>query len=214
MSKNVGGASPTRMELLRLRKRTKLATRGHGLLKEKRDAIVMQFFAKMDDTRELRKDVNELLLRAYQDLTLAQATSGSTGVFSASLAVKSIEEFNISHRNIMGVKIPDVEEIEFRRKVIERGYGLVETDSRIDTASRDFEDVLTSLIKLAELEHSLRMLAMEIKKTKRRVNALEYITLPRLDKETKHIVMRLDEMERENFFRLKIIKRRLQNAAS
>ena len=213
MGKSSGTVSPTRMELLRLRKKTKLAKRGHGLLKEKRDAIVMQFFDKMSETRELRKNIDGLLEKAYQDLTLSQAMAGSGGIFSASLAVGEIEEVEISHRNVMGVRIPTIGEVDFRRKLIERGYGLLETDSRIDTTAKDFEEAMSSLVKLAELESSLKMLAMEIKKTKRRVNALEYITIPKLDSSTRHIRMRLDEMERENFFRLKIIKRRLENAA-
>ena len=214
MGKAGGDVSPTRMALLQLRKKTKLAQRGHSLLKEKRDAIVMQFFEKIDETKELRKNVNELLELAYQDLTLAQASTGSGEVFSASLAVGGIEELDISHRNIMGVRIPTIAEIEFRRSLIERGYGLVDTNSRIDTSAKDFEEVLSNLIRLAELEHSLRLLAMEIRKTKRRVNALEYITIPKLERSTRRICMRLDEMERENFFRLKIIKRRLENAGS
>jgi len=130
-------------------------------------------------------------------------------VSSASLAVKGAADLDISHRNIMGVRIPTIGEVEFKRNVIERGYGLLGTDSRIDTAANDFEEVLTKLIRLAELEHSLRLLGMEIRKTKRRVNALEYLTIPRMVKGAKQIQMRLDEMERENFFRLKIIKRRL-----
>ena len=214
MGKASSEVSPTRMALLQLRKKTKLAKRGHSLLKEKRDAIVMQFFEKMDVTREAREKVNDLLTHAYQDLTLAQASAGSSEVFSASLAVSEIPELDMSHRNIMGVKIPTIGEIGFSRKVTDRGYGLLDTNSRIDIAAKDFEEVLSNLVKLAEYEHSLRLLATEIKKTKRRVNALEYLTIPKLERSTKHIRMRLDEMERENFFRLKIIKRRLDNAAS
>jgi len=214
MGKASGDVSPTRMALLQTKKKAKLAKRGHSLLKEKRDAIVMEFFEKMKDAEELRKNVNELLVGAYKNLTLTQAFDGSGKVFSTSLAVKENSDLELSHKNIMGVRIPTIEEMEFQRKVTERGYGLVETSSRIDRTAKDFEEVLSSLIKLAELEGSLRMLGMEIRKTKRRVNALEYITIPKLESTSRRIVMRLDEMERENFFRLKVIKRRLENAAA
>jgi len=214
MSKSVGGVTPTRMELLRVRKKIKLAKRGHSLLKEKRDAIVMQFFELVEQAQELRKEVNTLLVGAHENLALAQAVAGSQNVYSTSLAIQEREDLDISHKNIMGVQIPTVGEIEFQRKVTERGYGLVDTDARIDTAAKDFEMVTSKLIRLAELEGSLRRLGMEIRKTKRRVNALEYIMIPKLNTGKRYIQMRLDEMERENFFRLKVIKRRLNNAAA
>jgi V/A-type H+-transporting ATPase subunit D len=203
----IEGINPTRMELLKLKTKVKLAHKGHRLLKQKRDALIIEFFNILEQAKGIRKQTEEELAAAFRELLLAEASLGTLRVAEASLAVQpsgGIER--IESRNIMGIRVPTLELKEIRRTLLERGYGLTTTSSRLDEASRRFEAVLKTIGELAEIEKSIRLLAEEIEKTKRRVNALENVLIPRLDATVKYIKMRLDEMERENFFKLKRIK--------
>jgi V/A-type H+-transporting ATPase subunit D len=184
----------------------KLAKKGHRLLKEKRDALIMEFFAVLDEAKGVRKRAEEELAKAFKALILAQATLGIIRVTQASLAVKAAADIELESRSIMGVAVPVLKLGETRRTLLERGYGLVDTSSQLDEAAGKFERVLNVIAELAEIEKSILLLAEEIEKTKRRVNALENIVIPRVNATVKYIEMRLDEMERENFFKLKRIK--------
>jgi len=201
---------PTRMELLRLKKRMKLAEKGHKLLKEKRDALVSEFMIVIKKYKDAKTDVEKKLKGAYYNLSLSEVLIGTKELDQISrIAVRDIS-FDVKTKNIMGVYVPIMKTDNVVRKMSERGYGFLSTNGKIDDTATDFEETLISIVKLAEVEESVRGIASEVEKTKRRVNALEYIVVPRLQATIKHIEMRMEEIERESFLRLKKIKASLQ----
>ena len=207
MPEMIEGVSPTRMELLRLRRREQLAVKGHDLLREKRDALIAEFLDVVGEVRDARMVAEENLKEAFEYLIIAQAGLGVEEVRQLSLMTAREIPMDFSMRSIMGVNVPIIELPEvLSREVTERGYGLMDSSSAVDSCARRFEEALAKIIKLAELEEAVRNLAGEVEKTKRRVNALEYVMIPRLKTTRKYIQMRLEEMERENFTRLKKIK--------
>ena len=223
MPEIIEGVSPTRMELLKLGRREKLAEKGHDLLREKRDALISEFLDVISEVRDARREVEEELKEAFGFLVAAQARLGVEQVRQLSLMTGREIGLNFSSRSIMGVQVPILKsessgtaggaagsavggKLKLARRVTERGYGFVDSSAAVDRSASSFEVALEKLIKLAELEEAVRNLAGEVEKTKRRVNALEYILIPRLKATRKYIRMRLEEMERENFVRLKKIK--------
>jgi V/A-type H+-transporting ATPase subunit D len=206
MAEIIEGISPTRMELLKLGRRIKLAEKGHKLLKEKRDALVSEFLDVVQRVHESRESTNEKLAEAFRDLIMAQAVMGSDAVWQISRVTGQEIKIDVDTMNIMGVKVPMITTEDVKRSMIDRGYGFADTSSKMDDAARNFEEAIGEVIKLAEVQQSVESLASEVIKTKRRVNALEYIVIPRLKATAIHIRMRLAEMERENFTRLKKIK--------
>ncbi len=206
MGERIEGISPTRMELLKLKRRSKLAIKGHSLLKEKRDALIMEFFAILEEAKGVRKQATEALSEAFRAIILARATLGTITVTQASMAVNDVSPLEATTKSIMGVKVPTLTLGETKRNPVERGYGLIDTSSQLDKAAERFEEALAVVVQLAEVEKTIMRLAEEIEKTKRRVNALENFVIPRLTGTVNFIEMRLDEMERENFFKLKRIK--------
>lgn len=207
----IEGINPTRMELLKLKDREKLAVKGYSLLKEKRNALIMEFFNILERVKGSRENVEEKLKEAFEDLTASQVIMGDLAVKKAALSVKESVEVDIDSRSIMGVVVPVVESSTSpERTVVERGYGFVDTSVKLDEAAKKFEESIALIIELGEIEKTIILLASEIESTKRRVNALEHIIIPRLENTVKYIEMRLEEMERENFVRLKMIKKSME----
>jgi V/A-type H+/Na+-transporting ATPase subunit D len=207
----IEGINPTRMELLKLKDREKLAVKGYSLLKEKRNALIMEFFNILERVKGSRENVEEKLKEAFEDLTAAQVIMGDLSVNKAALSVKESIEVDIDSRSIMGVVVPVVDSTTSpERTVVERGYGFVDTSVKLDEAAKKFEESIALIIELGEIEKTIILLAGEIESTKRRVNALEHIIIPRLKNTVKYIEMRLEEMERENFVRLKMIKKSME----
>lgn len=215
MPEVIEGVSPTRMELLRLSRRVKLAEKGHDLLREKRDALITELLDAVSDVRDARKEAERELQEAFRYLIISQALLGVEQVRQLSLmTAREKISLDFSSRNVMGVSIPNIELMEeLSRKATERGYSLVNSSAAVDECANSFEKALDAIIKLAETEEGVRKLAEEVEKTKRRVNALEYILIPKLKATRQYIRMRLEEMERDNFIKLKKIKEILERKA-
>lgn len=201
----IEGVKPTRMELLAIRKKKKLAEKGHKLLGEKRDALVMQFFEIIRTRDSLRSDVNTRLGEAFNNLMDAEMILGRDTVSDVTYSIPEMENIPTDVVNIMGVQVPRIQ-IEILNVPKEPVYGYLNTSAKLDEAADRFSNVLMKILKLAEVEGSIERLANEIEKTKRRVNALEHIFIPRLKATQKYIEMQLQEREREDFFRRKRIK--------
>jgi len=206
----IEGINPTRMELLKLKDREKLAVKGHSLLKEKRNALIMEFFNILERVKGSREGVEKTLLEAYKDLTAAQIVMGDLAVKKSAMSVKESIEVDIDSRSVMGVVVPLIDSQTTQRSMVERGYGFLDTSVKLDEAAKKFEKSVKLIIELGEIEKTIMLLAGEIESTKRRVNALEHIIIPKLDTTVKYIEMRLEEMERENFVRLKMIKKTME----
>ena len=202
----IDGINPTRMELLSLKNRTKLAVKGHGLLKEKRDALIKEFFDILDRVKGVREAAEKSLKEANEALLEAQIAMGDLAVRKASLSVNESIDVDIKSRSVMGVSVPVTNVKMEERSIIDRGYSFSDTTIQLDEAAKKFEESIKFLIELGEVEKTIFLLAEEIEATKRRVNALEHIMIPRFENTEKYIDMRLQEMERENFVRLKMIR--------
>lgn len=204
---------PTRMELIKAKARIKLAKNGHKLLKQKRDALILEFFKILKKAQDLRTELNESMTKAYSSMAIAQAYHGIADIEGAALSVKKISGVNIEVRNIMGVKIPRIEAVQSERGLLKRGYSVLGTSAKIDEAADNFEKATDLILKVAETENAIRKLIREIEKTKRRVNALEFVLIPRIEGQAKLISFRLEEMDRDSFVMLKTIKRKLKKGA-
>ena len=199
------GVSPTRMDLLDIRKKLVLAEKGHKLLEEKRDALVEKFFGMIHTRNELVKELDHDFKESFQSLIQAQMLLGEKKVEEISYVTPELGEIDIDTDNIMGVKIPKMNQENITAD-IQPSYSFIETCSKLDDAQQDFRHLLKKLIKLADLEGGIKSLAVEIEKTKRRVNVLENNLIPKLLATRKYIEMQLEEREREDFFRRKRIK--------
>ncbi len=207
----IEGINPTRMELLKLKEREKLAVKGHSLLKEKRNALIMEFFNILEKVKGSRENVADNLQEAYSDLTAAQVSMGDLAVRKTAMSVTESVDVDIDSRSIMGVVVPLIDSETKERTIVERGYGFMDTSVKVDEAAKKFEKSVKLIIELGETEKTIMLLASEIESTKRRVNALEHIIIPRLQNTVKYIEMRLEEMERESFVRLKMVKKSMES---
>ncbi len=203
----------TRLELIETRKSIRLAENGHKLLKQKRDVLVLEFFKILQKAKDLRQDLNKQLETSFKSLALAQAYDGLFEVEAIALGVKSAPGVEVKSKNVMGVNIPEIKGSSVSKTLEQRGYSIVGSTARIDEASASFENSLDIVLKLAESENALKRLIKEIEKTKRRVNALDYVLIPKLRETARYISMRLEEMEREQFISLKTIKAKLEQTA-
>ncbi len=197
---------PTRSELLELKKRIALSQSGHKLLKMKRDGLIMEFFEIMDKAKNARAELMKSYEDATQKIAIARAVEGNMAVTSAAFALKEQPEINLESKNVMGVVVPKIESSGIQKPLQERGYGVIGTTSRIDEAAEAYERLVEQIIISAEIESAMKKLLEDIEKTKRRVNALEFKVIPELKEAEQFIKLRLEEMERENTFRLKKIK--------
>ncbi len=199
--------NPNRMELLRLRDRLKTAVRGHKLLKDKLDALLGRFMDLLDEARELRKQVETEIKAAFGFLALARGEAGPLMLTEALSGSGREIDVEVGTVNLMSVVVP-----KFSLPVAPTPatYSLAVTPPVLDEAVKGFSGALEPLIRLAELEKTIQLLALEIKRTRRRVNALEHILIPGLNADIKVINMSLAELERANLIRVMKIKEMLE----
>lgn len=183
-----------------------MAERGHRLLKLKRDALIVEFFKVLERARKVRSNLVERYRGAEEAIALARAIEGVPAVRSAAYASLANPRLELRTRNVMGIVVPRIEADKVRKSLPERGYGIIGTTPRIDEATDAYEALVEDVIVAAEIETTMRRLIDEIEKVKRRVNALEYRVIPELKATESFIRQRLEEMERENIFRLKRFK--------
>ena len=198
----------TRMELLKLRKRVKLARRGHKLLKDKRDELMKQFLSLIHRNRELREEIEKEIAGAYLNFMAARALMSPEMLEEALMLPKTQLKVDISTSLIMSVQVPKIDMEQKGDGLI--SYGLYEVPSELDQSLESLSLLMPKLIQLAAMEKSLELLAMEIEKTRRRVNALEYVLIPELETTARFIEMKLDEMERSSLTTLMSIMGKLR----
>ena len=197
--------NPTRMELSRLRKRLKTSMRGHKLLKDKRDDLMKQFLELVRKNRELREEVESRIMGVYDGFAIAGAVMSPASLEEALMLPKESVALDVTSKNVMSVNVPVFQFDRFGSGDI-YCYGFVDTSGELDDSVAALQEVLPALLQLAQMEKSAQLLAEEIERTRRRVNALEYVQIPSLQETIKYITMKLDENERSNTARLMKIK--------
>lgn len=199
--------SCTRMELLALKGQIALANQGRDLLEQKRTALLKEFLRVSETVLEHSDQLQQAAAAAGQALARAEAVAGPEAFHSAALAARSELPLEMTTASAMGVKVPHIEQKRVSRSVLERGYSIVGTSLTIDETAAAFETEVGAILQLAESELCFNRLAAEIQRTSRRLNALEHLLIPRLEGERDFIQMALDERERADHFRLKLMKR-------
>ncbi len=199
--------NPTRMELTRLKSRRTTAIRGHKLLKDKRDELMRQFLDIVRLNRELRKRVEEKLMEAHSAFTVASAVMSPEMLEQALTYPKQSVSLDMKFQNIMSVNVPNYTfQTENNDPSEIFPYGFAQTSGELDDAVEALSQVFQDMLQLAQVEKSMQLLAQEIEKTRRRVNALEYVMIPQYETNIKYISMKLDENERSNTSRLMKVK--------
>lgn len=208
--------NPTRMELTKLKKRLVTATRGHKLLKDKQDELMRRFIDLVKYNNTLRREVEEELSGSLKEFVMARAVMNSEMLEEAIIYPKEKISLEIQTKNIMSVNVPVM---EFKRALEgDEGsiypYGFASTSAELDDAISKLYTILPKLLELAEVEKSTQLMADEIEKTRRRVNALEYMTIPQLEETIRYIRMKLEENERGNLTRLMKVKSMMKEEAA
>ena len=199
--------NPTRMELTRLKKKLATAVRGHKLLKDKRDELMRQFLDLVRENMELRQKVEAGIKEANKNFVIAKAGMSEQELHAALMAPKQEVYLETKKKNIMSVDIPV---FEYKTRTADENdiysYGFAFTSSDLDGAVKSLSDKLPDMLRLAEIEKSCQLMASEIEKTRRRVNALEHVIIPETQNNIKYITMKLDENERSTQIRLMKVK--------
>ncbi len=197
--------NPTRMELRRLKTRLKTATRGHKLLKDKSDEMIRQFMVYVRENKRLREEIEAELSSALKGFTLARAVSSNAVIEEAVMMPATKAEILLSSDNVMSVEVPSISVVEHEGQD-KYPYSFDTVTSELDASIGTLSTLLVKLVKLAEVEKTCNMLADEIEKNRRRVNALEYVMIPQIEETIKYINMKLDENERASTIRLMKVK--------
>jgi V/A-type H+-transporting ATPase subunit D len=196
-------ANPNRMELLKLRRRGDVARRGHKLLKDKLDELMKEFQGRIGANRRLRAEVEAGLARAFARLAMARAEAGQSALATALLAGEPVPLLTVTEKSVMSVRVPVFDLAPLPEP---GGYSLAPPPAVLDAGLAHLAEVAPKLLELAEREKAIELLAAEIERTRRRVNALEYVLIPSIDATARSIQMKLDEAERGNLTRLMKVK--------
>ncbi len=187
--------NPNRMELLKLKRRLDLALRGYKLLKDKRDALIQIFIKLIEENKRVRDEFNDKMKKCMDDFLLATIYMGEDDQNSIFQFPQRNLSVKIEYKNVMSLKVPIY-------KIVDEGdlftYGMVGSNPELDNSLKKYNEIIPLMIKMAELDKSIALLTDEIEKTRRRVNALEYVMIPNLEDTIKFITMKLDEMARSN----------------
>ncbi|WP_178412388.1 V-type ATP synthase subunit D [Peptostreptococcaceae bacterium] len=206
--------NPTRMVLASLKKRLSVASRGHKLLKDKRDELMKTFLDLARENKVLREEVEIMISGVYQNFSIANAVMSSQAVEEALMYPKQGVIVNVDKKNVMSVDVPVFDFETTTNDVTDiYSYGFATTSGELDAAISELSRVFPIMLKLAAMEKEANLLADEIEKTRRRVNALEYVMIPQLQETIKYITMKLDENERGNQTRLMKVKDMMLNEA-
>lgn len=199
--------NPTRMELTNLKRKLVTARRGHKLLKDKRDELMRRFLDKVRENKQMRMEVEADIRKANMAMEAARCAMSDKALDVALMLPTQEMSLEVSEQNVMSVMIP-VFDIKLRTANQNDiySYGFAETPGELDEAVKAFSDVMPKLLRLAEVEKSCQLMAAEIEKTRRRVNALEHVMIPQYEDTIRYITMKLDENERSTTTRLMKVK--------
>lgn len=197
--------APTKSNLMKAKSSLEFSKKGFELLDQKRNVLIREIMGLVDRAKEIQKRVNELFKEAYEALQMANITMGIQAVEDIASTVHEVEDFEILFKSVMGVEVPIVKHSREREKP---SYSFYQTNSALDVAFTKFQEVKLLIFELAEIENAVFRLAHDIKKTQRRANALENIQIPKFEDLVKSIQEVLEEKDREDFFRLKVVKKK------
>ena len=197
--------APTKSTLMAAKNSLEFSEKGFELLDKKRNVLIREMMSYVDKARELQNQVNMTFSKAYKALESANINSGITNIQDIAMTVGEAKDYEMLFKSVMGVEVP---KIIFTRKEIEPKYGFYRSNASIDEAMKEFNNVKYLTYELAEVENAVYRLAMEVKKTQKRANALQNIQIPKFEGIVKFITEVLEEKEREDFFRLKVVKKK------
>jgi V/A-type H+/Na+-transporting ATPase subunit D len=203
--------NPTRINLINSKKEIRIARKGHSLLTRKREVLVLEFMKLLKLSGADRKMLEEMLSKAYDVVAVSSAYVGDFSLNASAANLRDSTSVKIAGKNIMGVKVPEIDMTEESMGPNDF-IGIVGSSAATDDITDAFSEVKRVLVEIVKREQGLRRLVLEIDKTKRRVNALEYVMIPRIVSQSRYIAMRLEEMDRDTFSALKHVKKRLAAA--
>ncbi|MFQ5979120.1 MAG: V-type ATP synthase subunit D [Candidatus Heimdallarchaeota archaeon] len=207
------GVKPTRMELIELRIRLSLAEKGYSLLSEKLESLTNELFTVLSVHKEIRDKISDAIQEVTPMLAAIRMTMGPSRTKQIALATPQTKKVSSNFRSLMGVRVPIIELLEEPISAEHLPYHLADTSAQLDEAQETFKSMLKLLVSLAESQSALTRLANEIADTKRRVNALNYIVIPRIRNTVEWITFTLAEQEREEFVRLKKVKTKIERSS-
>jgi V/A-type H+-transporting ATPase subunit D len=192
--------------LIKLNKSIKLAKSGHSLLKKKRDGLILEFFEILKNAKSMRSELAALYTDGQKKINITRTLYTDLKLRSLAHAMHDTPTIKLETKNIMGVSVPKIESSQIEKTIKDRKIGILGSTAAIDEGILAYEKLVDKILQVAEIETAIKRLLSEIEKTKRRVNALEFSVIPKMEETKTFIKFRLEEMERENIFRLKRVK--------
>ncbi len=197
--------APTKSTLMAAKSSLEFSEKGFELLDKKRNVLIREMMSYVTKAHELQDQVNKTFSKAYEALESANINSGITDIEDIAMTVEEVKDYEMLFKSVMGVEVP---KIIFERKEIQPKYGFYRSNASIDEAMKQFNNVKYLTYELAQVENAVYRLAVEVKKTQKRANALQNIQIPKFERIVKFVTEVLEEKEREDFFRLKVVKKK------